>query len=85
MKSNQSFSDQLRSAILNAPVSRYRIAKDLEISESILSRFVHGDCGLSIDYLDRICEYLDLRLVGPARGKQGIKRPRSKTPKAKGE
>jgi hypothetical protein len=74
----------LRSAILNAPVSRYQIAKDLDISESILSRFVHGDCGLSVEYLDRICGYLDLRLVGPVHAKRKGKQRTGKVHQKKG-
>jgi hypothetical protein len=68
------FSDQLRAAVLNADVTRYRISKDTGISESILSRFVRGDAGLSMEYVDRLCERLDLRLVGPVSAK---KRPKN--------
>lgn len=56
-------SDQLRAAILNAEVSRYRIAKATGVSESILSRFVRGEANLSMAYMDLVCEHLGLRLV----------------------
>ncbi|MCC7086398.1 MAG: hypothetical protein IT427_15465 [Pirellulales bacterium] len=58
-------SEQLREAILNADVSRYRISKDLGISEAQLSRFVNKICGLGQEASDKIGEYLGLQLVGP--------------------
>lgn len=67
MGTKQPFSDQLRAAVLNADVTRYRISKATGISESILSRFVRGDAGLSMEYVDRLADYLELRLVGPKR------------------
>lgn len=59
----RSFSDQFRDAVLNAGETRYAIAKATGISESILSRFVHGKSGLSMDYMDRIAAHLNLELV----------------------
>ena len=67
MARRQPFSDQLRAAVLNAKVTRYRISKATGISESILSRFVRGEAGLSMEYVDRLADYLQLRLVGPNR------------------
>ncbi|MCC7086568.1 MAG: hypothetical protein IT427_16340, partial [Pirellulales bacterium] len=58
-------SQQLREAILNADVSRYRISKDTGISEAQLSRFVNKICGLGQEASDKIGEYLGLQLVGP--------------------
>lgn len=60
-------SEQLREAILTADVSRYRIAKDLHLSEALLSRFMSGVTGLGQETIDKIGEYLGLRLVGPKR------------------
>ena len=63
-KDNQPlFGDQLRAAVLNAGETRYRISKATGISESILSRFVRSDAGLSMEYVNRLCDYLGLRLV----------------------
>ena len=56
-------SEQLRAAILGADVSRYRISKDLGISEAALSRFVNGAMGLSLKSIDKISEYLGLEIT----------------------
>lgn len=56
-------SDQIRAAIRSAPISRYRIAKIIGVSEALLSRFVHGKVGLSQEVSDRIGELLNLRIV----------------------
>ena len=56
-------SDQIRTAIDAAPVSRYRIAKETEIAEANLSRFMAGQSGLSMKALDRLGEYLGLEIV----------------------
>jgi transcriptional regulator with XRE-family HTH domain len=69
-------SEQLREAMRNADVSRYRIAKDIGVTEALLSRFMNGITGLGQETIDKIGEYLELRLVGP-------ERPRK--PKSKGK
>jgi DNA-binding Xre family transcriptional regulator len=69
MAKRKAFSDQLRAAVLNAPASRYEISKATGISEGNLSRFVHGAAGLSLASLDRLCDYLGLRVVGPIKNK----------------
>ena len=58
-------SEQLREAIDAADVSRYRIAKDIGVTEALLSRFMNGVAGLGQETIDKIGEYLGLRLVGP--------------------
>lgn len=59
------FSDQLRTAILNGPMSRYAVAKTTGVSQGQLSRFIHGTAGLSVESLDRIWECLELEIVAP--------------------
>ena len=61
-----SLSDQLRRAIDASGKSRYRIAKDLDVSEATLSRFMSGERGLTLKLLDRLTEYLGLSLSGPS-------------------
>ena len=57
-------SDQIREAILKADVTRHELAKETGVSQSTLSRFVHGDRpGLSFDALDRIGLYLGLSIT----------------------
>jgi transcriptional regulator with XRE-family HTH domain len=55
--------DQVRQAIGDSGLTRYRIAQDTGIDESTLAKFFHGTRGLSLDNLDRLCEYLGLRIV----------------------
>jgi plasmid maintenance system antidote protein VapI len=62
----KTLSEQLRAAILSAPVSRYRMAKEAGVSEAVLSRFVNGETGLRMAIADRLAVYfkLELRKVG---------------------
>ena len=55
--------DQIRRAIDDSGLTRYRIAQDTGIDESTLAKFYHGTRGLSLDSLDLLCEYLGLRIV----------------------
>ena len=56
-------SEQLRQAILNSDVSRYRISRECGIGEAQLSRFANGKGSLSLPVVDRICKYLGLELT----------------------
>ena len=58
----QKLGDQIRQAVVDSGVTRYRIAKDCKLDEGSLSRFVHGHCGLSLESLDRLGEYLGLTI-----------------------
>lgn len=55
--------DEIRTAIAAGHRSRYRIAKDLDISQAQLSRVMSGERGLSIDTLERLSDYLGLEIV----------------------
>ncbi len=57
------FSEQLRRAVEQSDLTRYRISKQTGIVQSILSRFVNQGAGLSMDSVDKLCECLELRLV----------------------
>ena len=59
----KTISEQLRAAISEADVSRYRMSKDLDISQAALSRFVNGAMGLSLSTVDKITEYLELEVT----------------------
>ena len=56
-------SEQLKGAILNADVSRYRIAKETGLTEASLSRFLNDVAGLSLDSIDKIGDYLELDIT----------------------
>lgn len=55
--------DQLRQAIDDSGETRYAIAKATGIDESALAKFYNGHRGLSMDALNRLGEYLGLRIV----------------------
>jgi len=57
-------SDQLRTAIEKAGITRYELSKKTGVSQSTLSKFVLGTRpGLSFDAMDRVGEYLGLVIV----------------------
>jgi ribosome-binding protein aMBF1 (putative translation factor) len=66
-----SFIDQLRQAINNSGMSRYRIAKTLGIGEATLSRFMSGERGLRLDVVEQLASLLKLRLVGENKSEKG--------------
>jgi transcriptional regulator with XRE-family HTH domain len=69
-------SEQLRAALANAGESRYRIAQATGISQAVLSRFVRGECGLSLDYIDVLGEHLGLELRSAAKRTKRTKKGR---------
>ena len=62
-KGTKPLTDQLRQAIDESGLTRYRIAKETGISESALSQFYNGHRGLSMGALNALGEYLQLRIT----------------------
>lgn len=62
-RSSQKLSDQVRLAIEESGLSRYRISQDTGIDQSALSKFYNGLRGVNSDTLDVLGEYLGLRIV----------------------
>jgi len=58
-----SISDQLRAAIQASGVSRYWIWKETGIAQAVLSKFMAGKGGLSMEGIDAIGRLLRLQLV----------------------
>lgn len=54
--------DQLRQAIDDSGMSRYRISQETGISESTLSKFYLGQRGLSMNALNALGECLQLTI-----------------------
>ena len=63
-------SDAVRKAIDDSGESRYAIAKATGIDESALAKFYNGQRGITTDTLDRLGEYLGLRIVMDRKPKQ---------------
>ena len=60
----------LRRAIKESKVSRYRIAMDLGIDQGLLSRFMKAETGLAVDTVEKIADYLGLKITfEPKKGK----------------
>ena len=68
MAKARKFSDQLRQAVKGCGLSRYRIAKEIGVSESLLSRFMSSESGLSFAVLDRLAELIGMGVVVKAKG-----------------
>ena len=62
-KRTSRLTDQLRQAIDDSGLTRYRIAKEAGISESALAQFYNGHRGLSMKSLDALGEFLQLTIV----------------------
>src|SRR5262245_11382453 len=56
-------SDQVRRAVDASGMSRYRIAKELGVAESTMSRFMARKGGLSMEYLDALADLLGLDIM----------------------
>ena len=55
--------DQIRQAVLNADLTRYQISQQTGIDQASLSRFVHGERGLSEEGINAIGELLNLEII----------------------
>ena len=69
-KKTESFSDQLRRAVEQSEHSQYTICRKTGIDKSVLSKFVRGLRGMSLDSVDTLCQYLGLRLTTDDEPKQ---------------
>ena len=54
--------DQLRQAIDDSGLTRYRISKETGISECALAQFYNGHRGLSMEALNALGEFLQLTI-----------------------
>jgi transcriptional regulator with XRE-family HTH domain len=53
-------SDQVRRAVENSHLTQHAVARATGISEPLMSRFLSGKNGLSMAYLDKLADYLQL-------------------------
>ena len=63
-------SNQVRREIRDSGLTRYRISQETGIDQSTLSKFFNGQCGLSMDVLDRLGEYLELEITTRRKARQ---------------
>ena len=66
--------DQIRSVIESSDVTRYRIAKDLGIDQGQMSRLMNGQSSLSLEALERLCDYLGLEIIIQPKQRRSKKR-----------
>jgi transcriptional regulator with XRE-family HTH domain len=57
------FTEQIRRAIADCGVSRYRISKETGIAETVLSKFMLRQRGFTLATLDALADYLQLDLT----------------------
>ena len=62
--------NQVRAAILKSGITRYKIAKATGIGEPQLSRLMTGECGLSVEALERLADYLKLEILIRPKGRR---------------
>ena len=51
----RTFAEQLRQAIDRSELSRYAICKQIGIPQSLMSKFMHGKGGLSVETINKLC------------------------------
>jgi len=72
-KQVKQFSDEIRAAVENCGISRYRISKLTGIDAAVLCRFVQGQVGLSMDSLDKLASEIELHVTNkPRKGRKGV-------------
>ena len=62
-KRSKLLSDQIRQAIDDSGLTRYRIAQETGISETALALFYNGQRGLSMKALNALGEFLQLTII----------------------
>ena len=62
-KRTEIVSDQIRQAIDDCGLTRYRIAQETGISETTLALFYNGQRGLPMRALDTLGKFLELKVI----------------------
>jgi hypothetical protein len=65
------FTDQLRRAINNCGMSHYALCQATRIDKAVLSRFMSGKRGLSLESLDKLIDVMGLTLTPKRRRRRG--------------
>ena len=70
MGSKRDIEDQLRRAILNADMSRYRLSQLCGVAEAVLSNFVNGHRSMTLKTAAKVARVLGLKLAPTKRAKK---------------
>ena len=62
-KKRVKLSEQVRRAVDESVLSRYAICKAIGLDQATMSRFMAGESGLSMAYLDALADLLELDVV----------------------
>lgn len=62
-KQRRPVSGPLRKAVKESGVTRYQLSQQVGVAESVLSRFVTGKQGITLDTADRLADVLGLEVV----------------------
>lgn len=61
--------NSIRQAVEKSGKTRYRIAKESGVSAGQLSRLVNGQRGMTVETIERLADYLELRITIEPKGK----------------
>ena len=61
--------DAIRRAVETSGKTRYRIAKESGVSAGQLSRLVNGERGMSVETIEKLADYMGLRIKIEPKGK----------------
>lgn len=62
-KSSLNLVEELRQAIRNCGETEYRVAKESEVPQPVVSRFMRGQRCISLETAGKLCQYLGLHLA----------------------
>jgi transcriptional regulator with XRE-family HTH domain len=60
---SKTLTDQIRDAVRQSKLSHYQICQETGINKASMSKFASGKRGLSLAHLDRLAEFLELRII----------------------
>ena len=61
--------DAIRAAVKASDQTPYAIAKGANVARSQLSRLLSGESGMTVDTIERLADYLGLRITLEPKGK----------------
>jgi len=59
----KTISQQIRQAITDSPMSMYALAEAAGVQRSMLTRFMAGEVGLTLNTVDKLAPLLGLKIV----------------------